>query len=97
MASLVATRTPDPLSTEALRVLESGELEAASAEEILIWGIKNFHPRLALSASFGAPEGMALLHMMHAIEASTRVFVIDTGRLPQGRHRPSSARYCMPC
>jgi thioredoxin-dependent adenylylsulfate APS reductase len=86
MASLVATRTPDPLPTEALRVLESGELEAASAEEILIWGIKNFHPRLALSASFGAPEGMALLHMMHAIEASTRVFVIDTGRLPQETH-----------
>jgi thioredoxin-dependent adenylylsulfate APS reductase len=29
---------------------------------------------------------MALLHMMHAIEKSSRVFVIDTGRLPQETH-----------
>ncbi|MFP6639985.1 MAG: phosphoadenylyl-sulfate reductase [Myxococcota bacterium] len=57
-------------------------MESSSAQEILIWGIKNFHPRLALSASFGAPEGMVLLDMMHRIEPTSRVFVLDTGRLP---------------
>ena len=62
------------------------ELESASAEEILIWAVKNFHPRLALSASFGAPEGMVLFHMLHQIDSTTRVALIDTGRLPQETH-----------
>jgi thioredoxin-dependent adenylylsulfate APS reductase len=59
------------------------DLEARSAEEILTWAIGKYHPKLALSASFGAPEGMVLLDMMHRIEPASRVFVIDTGRLPQ--------------
>lgn len=54
------------------------------AEEILRWGMDTFAPRLALSASFGSPEGMVLLDMMHNIDpARTRVFTIDTGRLHQ--------------
>jgi phosphoadenosine phosphosulfate reductase len=55
-----------------------------SAEEILRWGMDTFAPRIALSASFGSPEGMVLLDMMHTIDpARTRVFTIDTGRLHQ--------------
>jgi len=65
---------------------EASDFEESSAEEILTWAIQNYHPRLALSASFGAPEGMVLLHMMHQLEATSRVFVIDTGRLPQETH-----------
>lgn len=53
---------------------------------LLSWTIKRFHPRLALSCSFGNPEGMVLLDMMHRIEPSSRVFVLDTGRLPQETH-----------
>ncbi len=67
-----------------LRKIESfdaAEMESWSAEEILGWGLRNFHPRLALSASFGAPEGMVLLDMMHRLDAGARVFVLDTGRL----------------
>jgi len=86
LTQLHATREQDLVPMEALRVVETGELESASAEEILTWGVKNFHPRIALSASFGAPEGMVLLHMLHEIESSSRVFVIDTGRLPQETH-----------
>lgn len=86
MVLLAATRESDLVSLEALRVIESGELEAADARDILIWGIKNYHPRLALSASFGAPEGMALLHMMHEIESTSRVLVLDTGRMLQETH-----------
>ena len=71
------------LPKDIARTIASGELESADADQILIWAIKNFHPRLGLSASFGAAEGMVLLHMMHAIEPGSRVFVLDTGRLPQ--------------
>jgi phosphoadenosine phosphosulfate reductase len=76
----------NPLSDDILRQIDSGAFEGQSAEEILIWAIENFHPRLALSASFGAPEGMALLHMMHRIEPTSRVFTLDTGRLPQATY-----------
>ena len=64
-----------------LRSFDPEEMESRSAAEILTWAIKNYHPRLVLSASFGAPEGMALLDMMHRIEPTSRVFVLDTGRL----------------
>jgi phosphoadenosine phosphosulfate reductase len=87
MSAAPAALHPDrPPLTDILRQIESGALESLGAEEILTWGIKNFHPRLALSASFGAPEGMALLHMMHRIEPASRVFVLDTGRIPQATY-----------
>jgi phosphoadenosine phosphosulfate reductase len=60
------------------------KLDDASAEDILRWGFDTFAPRIALSASFGSPEGMVLLDMMHAIDPRrTRVFTIDTGRMHQ--------------
>ena len=69
-----------------LSEIESGRLERLEARELLIWAIKNFHPKLALSCSFGAPEGLVLLHLMHEIEPRSRVFVLDTGRLPQATY-----------
>jgi len=79
----VAEKTID---STVVRDIEAGALEAQSPQEILSWAIRNFHPRLALSCSFGAPEGLALLHMMHEIEPASRVFVLDTGRLPQATY-----------
>src|SRR5262245_14949655 len=62
-------------------------LDTASAEDILRWGLDTFAPRIALSASFGSPEGMLLLHMMHSISPQqTRVFTIDTGRMHQATY-----------
>jgi len=78
-----SARAPEDARREALRVIHTGELEAAEAEEVVRWAVDTFHPRLALSASFGAPEGMVLLDMMHRVEPASRVFVLDTGRLPQ--------------
>ena len=78
--------THKSLSNSTIRLIQDGGFESYTAENILIWAIGNFHPRLALSASFGAPEGMVLLDMMHRIEPTTRVFAIDTGRLPQATH-----------
>jgi phosphoadenosine phosphosulfate reductase len=66
--------------------LEGGVLEALDAEALLRWAIGRFHPRLVLSCSFGAPEGLVLLDMMHRIEPGSRVFLLDTGRLPQATH-----------
>jgi thioredoxin-dependent adenylylsulfate APS reductase len=71
------------------RVLEeisSGRLERLGTDEILSWAIKNFSPRLSLSVSFGAPEGLVLLDLMHRVDPSSRVFVLDTGRMPQATY-----------
>jgi len=74
------------LSDAVLRVAASRQAETWSPQEILTWALKNFSPHLALSCSFGAPEGLALLDMMHRIDPDSRVFVLDTGRLPQATH-----------
>ena len=74
------------IDSKLLRFIASEETERLSAQEILTWAIKNFHPKIALSCSFGAPEGLAILDMMHRIEPTARVFVLDTGRLPQATH-----------
>ncbi len=66
---------------EVLDLVDRDAAEAWSASEILTWAVDNFHPRLTISASFGAPEGMALIDMLHKADPSTRVFVLDTGRL----------------
>src|SRR5512139_1117193 len=62
------------------------QVESWSAEEILTWTIGKYHPRLALSCSFGNPEGLVLLDMMHRIEPAARVYVLDTGRLHQATY-----------
>lgn len=74
------------LSDEALRFVTSQEAERLGPQEILTWAIKNFRPQLSLSCSFGAPEGLVVLDMMHRIDPRSRVFVLDTGRLPQATH-----------
>ncbi len=64
--------------------VQSRRFDAAAPEDILRWGIDTFAPRIALSASFGSPEGMVLLDMMHKLAPQwARVFTIDTGRLHQ--------------
>jgi thioredoxin-dependent adenylylsulfate APS reductase len=82
----MAPQAKKEIDSKILRFIASGDGERLSAQEILTWSIKNFHPRIALSCSFGAPEGLVLLDMMHRIEPGARVFVLDTGRLPQATH-----------
>ncbi len=67
-------------------MIDDRAFESWEPAKILTWAIENFHPRLALSASFGAPEGMALLDMMHSIEPTSRVFVLDTGRMHEATY-----------
>ncbi len=53
----------------------------ARPEEILRWAIDTFSPRLALASSFGA-EDVVLIDMLSRLEPPTRIFTLDTGRLP---------------
>lgn len=49
-------------------------------EDILQWALAQFHPDIALAASF---EHTVLIDMMKRIRSDIRVFSIDTGRLPE--------------
>ena len=72
------------VSGETLEQVRSGAMDGWSAERVLEWGFDRFAPRISLSASFGSPEGLVLVDLMHRIDPErTRVFTIDTGRLPQ--------------
>ncbi len=80
MSGASRVETPEHVLAE----VRAGIMNAWSAAKILEWGLQTFSPRIALSASFGSPEGMVILDLMHQIDPSrTRVFTIDTGRLPQ--------------
>ena len=72
------------ISSSVLDEIRSNKFDDATADDILVWGLDAFAPRIALSASFGSPEGMVLLDKMCRLRPTkTRVFTIDTGRLPQ--------------
>jgi phosphoadenosine phosphosulfate reductase len=83
---LVAEKPGNTLNNDMLEYIQSGTAESSSPQEILTWGLENFAGKIALSCSFGAPEGLVLLDMMHRIDPAARVFVLDTGRLPQATY-----------
>ena len=83
---LVAEESGNRLNIDTLEYIRSGTAESLSAQDILTWGLENFTDKIALSCSFGAPEGLVLLDMMHRIDPAARVFVLDTGRLPQATY-----------
>jgi phosphoadenosine phosphosulfate reductase len=60
---------------------EAEHLEGASPQEILEWAVETYGERLALSASFGGPEGMALIDMISKITDEVTILTIDTGFL----------------
>jgi phosphoadenosine phosphosulfate reductase len=70
-----------PFKNEVLNLIKSEEMESWTTQEILTWAVGKFAPKLTISASFGAPEGMVLVDMLHRIDPTAHVFVLDTGRL----------------
>jgi phosphoadenosine phosphosulfate reductase len=52
----------------------------ASAEEVIAYAVKRFHPRLTMACSFQKEES-ALIHMLLSACPDARVFTIDTGVL----------------
>src|ERR1700761_2212203 len=53
-------------------------LDGEHPREILRWAAETFGPKLTMATAFG-PEGFAIFHMLHEIEAAPRVFNLDTG------------------
>jgi phosphoadenosine phosphosulfate reductase len=70
-----------PFKDEVLGLVQGDTMESSTAQEILTWAVGKFGSKLTVSASFGAPEGMILVDMLHKIDPTARVFVLDTGRL----------------
>ncbi len=61
---------------------EAEHLEGSSPREILQWAVETYGgDGLALSASFGGPEGMALIDMISKISDEVTILTIDTGFL----------------
>jgi phosphoadenosine phosphosulfate reductase len=56
------------------------DLEQASAEEVLAYGVEHFHPHLKTACSFQKEETI-LAHMLSEITPEARLFTIDTGVL----------------
>jgi phosphoadenosine phosphosulfate reductase len=83
---LVAEEPQKRFNINMLEYIQAGKAESSSPQEILTWALENFGDKIALSCSFGAPEGLVLLDMMHRINPASRVFVLDTGRLPQATY-----------
>jgi phosphoadenosine phosphosulfate reductase len=54
-------------------------LEGSDPREIIEWAVDTYGDKLALSASFGGGEGMALLDMISKITKNVTVLTIDTG------------------
>jgi phosphoadenosine phosphosulfate reductase len=57
----------------------SARLEGADPREIISWAVETYGTKLALSASFGGGEGMALLDMISKTTDDVTVLTIDTG------------------
>src|ERR1700690_1679684 len=53
------------------------EAERWSAEEVLRWGLAEFHPQAAIASSFGA-EDVALIDIAARVRPDIRIFTLDT-------------------
>lgn len=56
----------------------STRLQEATPQEILRWGVEQFHPRLTMATAFGA-EGCCIIHMLAEIQPAVRIFNLETG------------------
>jgi phosphoadenosine phosphosulfate reductase len=73
---MTATVTRDDVTSLALRA------EPMAAQDVLRLILEQCGGKVALASSFGA-EDMVLTDMLMKIDATARIFTLDTGRLPQ--------------
>ena len=64
-------------TVEELRIDAPPDLEDATAEEVVAWGLERFHPSIALACSFQQEESV-LLDMLFKTRRDARVFALDT-------------------
>jgi phosphoadenosine phosphosulfate reductase len=65
------------MSSTVERLVESGDAERLSAQELLVAVLERFHPRVSLACSFQKEEAV-LLDMLLELEPKARVFALDT-------------------
>jgi phosphoadenosine phosphosulfate reductase len=65
------------MSATVERLVESGDAERLSAQELLAAVLDRFHPNVSLACSFQKEEAV-LLDMLFEIEPKARVFALDT-------------------
>jgi thioredoxin-dependent adenylylsulfate APS reductase len=63
----------------------TARLAQSSVAEVLAWALDTFSPAIAFGTGLGA-EGMVILDHLARGGRMPRVFVLDTGRLPQETH-----------
>lgn len=61
-----------------------------SAENVLAWVLREYHPAVALASSFSM-EDIVLIDMLTRIRPDARVFAIDTGRLNEETYEAAEA------
>jgi len=84
---MTAALTREPVDLSAQVEAAAAWSATASSEEILSWAVESFAPRLAVSCSFGNPEGLVLIDMLQRVAPGAfRVYTLDTGRLPQATY-----------
>ncbi len=73
-----------PIAVESLRMSNeqiadaNRRLSGASPQDVLLWAVTHFHPRLLMATAFGA-EGCCLIHMLAEIEPGVTVINLETG------------------
>ena len=80
--ALATVRRRRSMTADVKRMVERGELESKSAEELIQWALTTFGDRVTLASSFGA-EDVVLIDMLAAVNPKARIFTLDTGRLNQ--------------
>ncbi|MBI3953666.1 MAG: phosphoadenylyl-sulfate reductase [Chloroflexi bacterium] len=81
MADIGAVSRAPVYSADELQAL-SDAFEKKPAQAVLAWALERFHPRFALSSSFGA-EDVAVIDMLWRLNPKARVVTLDTLRLPK--------------
>jgi phosphoadenosine phosphosulfate reductase len=69
-------KTMNAAGHEKINVVQA-EAERWNAEQVLRWGLAEFHPRVAIASSFGA-EDVALIDIAASVRPDIRVFTLDT-------------------
>src|SRR5947209_10655344 len=64
----------------AMATIAIQDIEQAPAEDVVVYAVERFHPRLTMACSFQKEESV-LLHMLLSVCQTPRVFTIDTGVL----------------
>src|SRR5215472_8059909 len=78
-ARVQATRREANMSTTARKNIEAVQAgaEAWSAEQVIRWGLTEFHPQAAIASSFGA-EDVVMIDIAARVRTDIRVFTLDT-------------------